>query len=146
MRKDITVDISAPPEVVWAVISDVESWPEWTASVTSVRRLSSQRLQVGSRVRIKQPRLPATVWTVSDLVEGEQFTWTADNPPGVRTRASHRVAGRANGSQATLWIDQGGVLGSVVGLLYGGLTRRYLQMEAAGLKQRSEESAAPHRV
>ena len=71
MRTDITVDISAPPEVVWAVISDVESWPEWTASVTLVRRLSSARLQVGSRVRLKQPRLPATVWTVSDLVAGE---------------------------------------------------------------------------
>ena len=145
MRVDVTVDISAPPEVVWAVLSDVESWPEWTASVTSVRRLSSQRLQVGSRVRIKQPRLPATVWTVSDLVEGEQFTWTADSP-GVRTRFSHRVVGRDDGSQATLWIDQGGVLGSVVGLLYGGLTRRYLQMEAAGLKRRSEESAAQHRA
>jgi uncharacterized membrane protein len=145
MRKDVTVDISAPPEVVWAVISDVESWPEWTASVTSVRRLSSEPLQVGSRVRIKQPRLPATVWTVSDLIEGEEFTWTADNP-GVRTRASHRVVGRTDGSQATLSIDQGGVLGSLVGLLYGSLTRRYLQMEAAGLKQRSEESAAQHRV
>jgi len=145
MRNDITVDIGAPPEVVWAVISDVEFWPEWTASVTSVRRLSSEPLQVGSRVRIKQPRLPATVWTVSDLVEGKQFTWTADNL-GVRTRASHRVVGRADGSQATLWIDQGGVLGSVVGLLYGGLTRRYLRMEATGLKQRSEESAAQHRV
>jgi uncharacterized protein YndB with AHSA1/START domain len=145
MRKDITVDISAPPEAMWAVISDVESWPEWTASVTSVRRLSFERLQVGSRVRLKQPRLPATVWTVSDLVEGEQFAWTADSP-GVRTRASHRVVGRADGSQATLWIDQRGVLGSVVGLLYGDLTRRDLQMEAAGLTQRSEESAAQQRV
>jgi uncharacterized protein YndB with AHSA1/START domain len=145
MRTGITVGISAPPELVWAVLSDVASWPESTASVTSVRRLSSQRLQVGSRVRLKQPRLPATVWTVSDLVEGEQFTWTADSP-GVRTRASHRVVGRADGSQATLWIDQRGVLGSVVGLLYGDLTRRYLQMEAAGLTQRSEESAAQQRV
>ncbi len=134
------VDISAPPEVVWAVISDVESWPEWTASVTAVRRLSFERLRVGSRVRLEQPRLPATVWTVSDLVEGEPFAWTAGGP-GVRTRACHRVVGRADGSQATLRIDPVGVLGSVVGLLCGDLTRRYLQMEAAGLKQRSEESA-----
>ena len=86
MRNDTTVDIGAPPEVVRAVISDVESWPEWTASVNSVRRLSAEPLQVGSRVRIKQPRLPATVWIVPDLGEGEQLTWTADNP-GVRTRA-----------------------------------------------------------
>jgi uncharacterized protein YndB with AHSA1/START domain len=74
MRTGITVGISAPPELVWAVLSDVESWPESTASVTAVRRLSSERLQVGSRVRLKQPRLPATVWTVSALVAGERFT------------------------------------------------------------------------
>ena len=70
MRVAVTVDGSAPPEVVWAVLSDVESWPTWTASITSVRPLSPDLLQVGSRVRIMQPRLPATVGTVSDLVEG----------------------------------------------------------------------------
>jgi len=140
MRVDVTVDISAPPEVVWAVLSDVESWPTWTASITSVRRSSPGQLQVGSRVRIKQPRLPAVVWTVSDLVVGERFTWTSTSP-GVSTRASHRVVGTADASRATLSIDHAGVLGRLVGRLYGGLTRRYVEMEAAGLKQRSEKSA-----
>ena len=144
MRVGVTVGINAPPEVVWAVLSDVESWPEWTASVTSVRSIRPGPLQVGSRVRIKQPRLPVTVWTVSDLVEGERFTWTATSP-GVNTRASHRVIPAAEGSQATLSIDQAGILGRLVGLLYGRLTRRYVQMEAAGLKQRSEESAPQSR-
>src|SRR3712207_1798735 len=145
MRVDVTVHISAPPEVVWAVLADVGSWPAWTASVTSVRPLSPDPLRVGSRVRIKQPRLPAAVWTVSDLVEGEQFTWTATGP-GVHTRASHRVVGTAEGSRATLSIDQVGVLGKLVGRLYGGLTRRYVQLEAAGLKQRSESSAPQTRL
>jgi uncharacterized membrane protein len=140
MRVDVAVDISAPPEVVWAVLSAVESWPAWTASITSVRLLSPDPLQVGSRVRIKQPRLPVTVWTVTELVEGERFTWTATGP-GVHTRASHRVVRTTDGSRATLSIDQAGVLGRLVGRLYGGLTRRYVAMEAAGLKQRSEESA-----
>ena len=140
MRVDVTVGINAPPEVVWAVLSDVESWPEWTASVTSVRSIRPGPLQVGSRVRIKQPRLPVTVWTVSDLVEGERFTWTATSP-GVNTRASHRVVPAADGSRVTLSIDQAGILGRLVGRLYGRLTRRYVQMEATGLKQRSEESA-----
>ena len=140
MRVDVTVDIGAPPEVVWAVLSDVESWPAWTASITSIRPLSPDRLQVGSRVRIEQPRLPATVWTVSDLVEGERFTWTSSSP-GVHTCASPCVVGTAAGSRVTLCIDQVGVLGRLVGRLYGGLTRRYVEMEAAGLKQRSESSA-----
>jgi uncharacterized protein YndB with AHSA1/START domain len=102
VRTDITVGISAPPELVWAVISDVESWPEWTASVTAVRRLSSERLQVGSPVRLEQPRLPATVWTVSDLVAGEQFSWTADSPGCGPGPASSDEPTR---SQATLRID-----------------------------------------
>ena len=140
MRVDVTVDIGAPPKVVWAVLRDVESWPTWTASITSVRPLSPDPLQVGLRVRIKQPRLPATVWTVSELVEGERFTWTSTRP-GVNTRASHRVVGTAEGSRATLSINQAGVLGRLVARLYGGLTRRYVAMEAAGLKQRSESSA-----
>ena len=145
MRVEVTVDISAPPEVVWAVLSDVESWPEWTASITSVRLSSPHPLQVGSRVRIKQPRLPATVWTVSDLVGGERFTWTSTSF-GVHTRASHRVVRTAKGSRATLSIDQAGALGRLVGRLYGGLTRRYVEMEAAGLKQRSEKSAPQTRL
>ncbi len=109
------------------------------------RPLSPDPLQVGSRVRIKQPRLPATVWTVSDLVEGERFTWTSTSP-GVHTRASHRVVATAEGARATLSIDQAGVLGRLVGLLYGGLTHRYVAMEAAGLKQRSESSAPQTRL
>jgi len=121
------------------VLADVD------ASITSIRLLGPDPLQVGSRVRIKQPRLPTTVWTVSDLVEGERFTWTSTSP-GVNTRASHCVVRTPEGSRATLSIDQAGVLGRLVGRLYGGLTRRYVEMEAAGLKQRSENSAPQTRL
>ena len=145
MQVDVTVDISAPPEVVWAVLMQVERWPEWTASITSVRPSSPGPLQVGSRVRIKQPRLPTAVWTVSELVDGERFTCTVRSP-GVDTRASHRIVRTAEGSRATLSIEQAGALGRLVGRLYGGLTRRYVEMEAAGLKRRSEESAFQTRL
>ena len=32
----VTVDIPAPPDRVWAVIADVERWPEWTPTVTRI--------------------------------------------------------------------------------------------------------------
>lgn len=75
---------------------------------------------------------------------GKQFTWTADNP-GVRTRASHCVVGRADGSQATLWIDQGGRPRVGGGGPLRGLSRRNLQMDAAGPQPalRGVRSAAP---
>ena len=39
----ITVDVAAPAQRVWEVMSDVERWHEWTASVTKVKRVGNGR-------------------------------------------------------------------------------------------------------
>jgi uncharacterized membrane protein len=85
-----TIDITAPQDKVWAVMSDVERWPEWTASVASVERLNDGPFGVGSKARIRQPRLPAVVWTVTAFETGRCFEWQ-NVGPGVRTVAGHRV-------------------------------------------------------
>lgn len=57
----IAVEIQKPADHVWAVMLDVERWPEWTPSVTSIQRLESSPFAVGSRALIRQPKLaPAT--------------------------------------------------------------------------------------
>jgi carbon monoxide dehydrogenase subunit G len=35
----VTVEIPAPPDRVWAVLADIERWPEWTPTVTRIQRL-----------------------------------------------------------------------------------------------------------
>ena len=85
-----TIDIAAPAQLVYEVYTDVERWPEWTASVTSVELLHQGPLRVGSRARIKQPRLPTAVWEVTEVVTGRSFTWIARGP-GIMTTASHVV-------------------------------------------------------
>ena len=141
MEQHTSIDIDAPVARVWAVMRDVERWPEWTASVRSVTLLDDG-LRVGARARIDQPRIPTTVWTVTGLTEGHDFTWEASGP-GTLTTGRHGVEGTGPGTcRATLSITQSGWLGSLVGRWYRSLTDRYLAMEAAGLKARAESSTS----
>lgn len=133
--------VDRPPGEVYATYADVERWPEWTASMTSVERLEPGPLQVGSRTRIRQPRLPTTIWTVTVLEPGHQFGWEARSP-GITSIGRHIIEPRDGGSLARAVVEQHGPLGFVVGTLTAQLTRRYLALESAGLKSRCEQHEA----
>jgi len=138
MKQSITVEIGAGPERVWEVLIDVEQWSEWTETVTSVQLLDEGKLRLWSRTRINQPKLPETEYVVTQLNPGQSFTWVASGP-GVTTTARHDVEALPGGrSRVTLAVAQGGLLGSVMGRFYRGLTNRYLANEADGLKSRCE--------
>jgi uncharacterized membrane protein len=133
------ISINAPPAKVWDVMADVENWPRWTESVTKIERLDSGPFAVGSRAKIKQPRLPEVIWEVIDLEPSSYFAWRASSR-GVTTVGGHRVAASDGGSTVTLTIDQGGPMSWLASLLFGGMSRRYVDMEAQGLKRYCESS------
>lgn len=138
MAYSTSIDIDAAPEDVSEIISDVERWPEWTASITTVERLDEGPFAVGSQAKVKQPRLPTVVWTVTELTPDRGFVWVAKSP-GVENRGIHRVEPAPGGaSRVTLGVEESGLVGKVAGLLLRRMTKRYVDMEAAGLKQRAE--------
>ena len=138
MPFEMTVEIEASPDKVWAILADVERWPEWSASMANVERLNGEPLALGARVRVKQPRMPTLVWKVTELDPGQSFSWQSDST-GVTTVGSHVVKATANNRvTVTLGIHQPGPLAPVIGLLTSKIIRRYVKMEAEGLKQRCE--------
>lgn len=137
---ETSVDIAAPPAHVWAVMSDIERWADWTPSVRSIRTLGAGPLAVGSRAIVRQPRLLPAMWTVTALDPGRRFAWTTGNPL-VRVLAEHAVEPSGSGSRATLSIRFSGPLAAAVGRWTRGLNERYLALEAAGLKTQSERVA-----
>ena len=138
MQVETAVEIDAPAERVWEVMTDTERWPEWTASVERAERLDTGPLKVGSRARLKQPKFPAVVWEVTDLEPGRSFSWMARNV-GLTSVGHHRVDPRAGGgATVTLSLHQQGPLAPLLAFLTSKLTRRYVETEAQGLKARSE--------
>lgn len=139
MFTEDSIEIDAPPQVVWDVFSDVERWPEWTASVTSLTGRDGSTLAVGRRFAIKQPGLQKLTWKVTEIEPGSSWTWVTRSP-GVQVIARHYVTALPGGRTLVRQeLDQRGVLGALVGHLTVKRTKRFLSMEARGLKARSEQ-------
>ncbi len=142
MNRAHSIEIDAPAATVWTVFSDVTRWPEWTASVNTVVPLDGPELAVGTRFAITQPRLPKLVWEVTEVDPGRAWTWRSSSF-GTTTVAWHDVAPLDGGrTLAHQRIEQRGPLAPLTGLLSSRLTERYLDLEAQGLKARSEQRRA----
>lgn len=133
----ITVDIAAPPERVWQVMTDIDHWHEWTDSVSSIKRLNNGPFAVGTLLLMKQPKFPPALWRITEIVAGKSFSWTS-TAPGMKVLASHRIEPTIIGSRASLTLDYDGIIGGVFARMTSGITERYIAIEAAGLKKRSE--------
>jgi len=143
MITDRSIAIDAPAPLVWDVFSDVERWPEMTPSVKALTALDGAGLAVGKRFRIEQPRFPKLVWEVTQVEPGRSWTWVQRSLGGT-TYAVHEVI--AQGADRTLVrqrIDQRGPVGAVVGWLTRGITPRYMDQEAQGLKAMCEARCQP---
>ena len=147
MFNEDSVEIAAPPQLVWDVFTDVEHWPDWTSSVTSLVGLDAPALAVGRRFAIKQPGMSKLVWTVTEIEPGSSWTWV-QRSPGVLVSARHDVIAQPGGrTLVRQQLDQRGVLGALVGRLMVKKTKRFLELEAQGLKARSEQRSradGPH--
>lgn len=139
MHITTSITISAPVESVWAVLTDLERWPDWTASMRSVRALGTGPTGTGSRFKVRQPRMPAAVWEVTEFTPDRSFTW-GTHVPGVRVVARHDLRSADSGTQADMAVDVTGPMAWLVTALSGRRIRGFVQMETDGLRHASERT------
>ncbi len=138
MEHETSVEVTAPPEAVFAVLVDVARWPEWTPTVTAAVPEGDGPIVVGARYRLRQPGMAEATWEVTALDPGRRFEW-ATGRPGFRLTADHIVDEAGPGrSRVALRLTVGGLVGHLAALLAGGKMRRLVDQEAAGLKERCE--------
>jgi uncharacterized membrane protein len=140
MRFEKSIDIDAPQQRVWDVLSDLEAWPRRIDTVEAIELLTPSPLAEGSRVQLKQPKLPEGVWDVTVWDAPSYFEWT-QKTGGITSVAGHRVEALGEGrARLTLTLDMRGFLIPVMALFYRGLTNRYMTREAEGMKRAAESA------
>jgi hypothetical protein len=130
-----TAVTTCSPAQVWTLLGDVESWPRWLPTVDSVTPEGPPRPDgpgVGSTYLLRQPRLPRARWTVTHWRPGEGFTWVS-HAPGITSTATHELVTVDGATRIDLGIEWSGPLAWLLRLLYGRLTQRYVDTEAAAL-------------
>lgn len=133
MKYETSTVTSADPARLWAVVKDVERWPEWVDVYDHVRAEGAGPLAIGDRFHVKQQGLAGGDWTVTELEEGRVFTWES-RQPGVRISGRHVVTAEAGGgSKLTLQLEITGWASGVTNALLGKKARRYVDLECARL-------------
>lgn len=133
--------IDAAPGVVWRVMSDIERWPQWTATAEAAERGEDGPLRTGATARMKIVGASRVgLWTVTSLEDGREFVWE-NRTAGVRSVAGHRVEPDGAGSKVRLWIDQSGPVAALIGWYLRRVSNRNIDIEAEGLKRESERQA-----
>ena len=140
MHFEKSIEIDAPQQRVWDVLSDLQAWPRRIETVDEVEPLTPTPITKGSQVRLKQPKLPEGTWDITIWDAPSYFEWT-QKTSGITSVAGHRVEALGDGrARLTLTLDMRGVLIPVMALFYKGLTNRYMNLEAEGMKRAAETS------
>jgi uncharacterized membrane protein len=140
MHFEESIFIEAEQQRVWEVLSDLEAWPRRIETVDMVELLTPAPLRKGSRVRLKQPKLPEGTWDITIWHAPSRFEWRQKSG-GVTSVADHRVEALDGGrSRLTLSLEMRGLLIPVIALFYKDLTNRYMTLEAEGMKRAAESA------
>jgi hypothetical protein len=129
MRYETSTTTSADPARLWAVLSDVEKWPEWIEVYEEVRRAEPGDLKLGDTTHVKQKGLAGGEWTVTELEQGRVFAWES-RQPGVRIVGRHVVGAEpGGGSRLTLGLEMTGWASGLAALLLGRKSKAYVDLE-----------------
>lgn len=100
--RSLTVDIAAPAELVWAVLVDLERYPQWNPFTVKVE--SSLRLGEPVNLYLPDPSRPGELLLVveqlADFEPPRLLAWemhaTADNPDAARREQHIEATGPAS--------------------------------------------------
>jgi hypothetical protein len=93
MRLWTTRTVDAPAEEAWAILTDLDRWPDWGPSVTGAELDAPGRFETGATGRVRTVAGPPLPFVLTDVRPGEAWSWRVAGVPATR----HRVEPRGEG-------------------------------------------------
>lgn len=136
--------IAAPPERVWAVLTDFAAYAQWNAIITRIRADLHEGATVRFRIKVEaSPELGFTA-RITRFIPGRELAWRGGVPlvPSLAWGEHYfRIAPTADGCELTHGEDFGGLLDLAVrGKVHARMVRTYSAFNYA-LKTRAESLA-----
>ena len=95
------LDIAAPPEAVWAVLTDLERWPDWNSGVEWVSAVPD--LDPGTRFEWRAGGL--TIRSVLQAAEAPRFIGWTGTAPFISARHVWHLSAEGAGTRVTTTFD-----------------------------------------
>ena len=148
MQVSVETEIAAPPDVVFATMTDVARWPDFIGEVERAELLTDGPVRVGTRFRETRQmfgRSASEEMTVAELELPRRFVLTAESH-GTRYIATHEVTPTPKGARLALTfagtpVTVAARLFSMIGLLFMGSVRRKLEGDLTQVKVEAERRA-----
>lgn len=80
MKYETAIEIAAPADKVWGVLTDLPAYPEWEPNITRVDGQISQGAKITIHTRLSARAFPVKV---SQLDPPHQMVWTGGMPLGL---------------------------------------------------------------
>ena len=74
MKFSASVEITATPEKTWALVNNIEEWPNWIPSLKKIEKITEGPLGVGSQVLVVAKSLITVnlLMTITEFVAGRR--------------------------------------------------------------------------
>jgi uncharacterized protein YndB with AHSA1/START domain len=137
------LQISAPPEEVFAYLSDLEKHPEWSHCM-EIKKTSEGPVGVGTTYQSKGKNFGITANETVEVTEyrpSERFAWLTKGALGMKFGWSFDLSPKEGGTLVTeLFEPPTGFVGSLISTLTGSSTRKAMEEGLANIKEKLEGS------
>jgi hypothetical protein len=95
LEYSVATRIAASPERVWAVLTEIEEWARWTATITSIEG----EMSVGNKVKLRVPGVDRTFGPkVAALEPNRRLVWSDGAAPMFKGTRTYTLAPSTNGT------------------------------------------------